>query len=299
MSKDGKFRTASPIGTCSIHDSVGRTGPVIQPAPSQSSNGAPNILDSRYYFFVLADEVLPSQKVVRKVLVVPATAQQVIAANPEIFGLHPLNPTSGVSIGQHALGDQNSPYTSASTNPKGAPNITGRLVFIDVEKAKAAGVRIFSTEEIVADLDRLARSDPSLWPRVEKLKNAITHVEEEVLLEGSVPKTAIKSAQSMKLTSGLRFVQAIGIGLTVYDLGKATEKSIEQKSYRPIAAEGIRQVGGWAAAVAGMKAGVVLGGAAGAPTGAGAILTGAAGAIVFGAAGYFGADWIADHIDEN
>ncbi len=34
-------------------------------------------------------------------------------------------------------------------------------------------------------------------------------------------------------------------------------------------------------------------------TGPGAILTGAIGGLIFGTAGYFGADWIADFIDEN
>jgi hypothetical protein len=34
-------------------------------------------------------------------------------------------------------------------------------------------------------------------------------------------------------------------------------------------------------------------------TGPGAIITGLVGGIVFGAAGYFGADWVADHIDKN
>lgn len=61
----------------------------------------------------------------------------------------------------------------------------------------------------------------------------------------------------------------------------------------------IRRVGGWGSAVAGAKIGGIAGAAIGIETGPGAIITGAIGAIIFGTAGYFGADWIADQIDEN
>jgi hypothetical protein len=93
-------------------------------------------------------------------------------------------------------------------------------VYIDVKKARAAGVTIHSIEEVVKDLDRLAAEHPHLRARIDKLKKVITEVEGEVLLEGNVP-------------------------------------------------------------------------------GPGAILSGFFGALIFGTAGYFGADWIADHLDAN
>jgi hypothetical protein len=298
MPKEGKFRTSSPLGTCSIHGSVGRTGPYLQRAPSQATAQTQPVADQRGYLFILADEVLPSGKLVRKVLLVPANHQEFIAANPELFGLHPKGPNSSVSIGEHALGDTKSRFTSASSNPKGAPNFKGRPVYIDIKKAKAAGVRIYSTEEIRMDLDRLVRSNPSLRNRAETLKKAI-QVEGEALLEGHVPPSTIKSAGSMRLTQGFRFVQVIGVGLTFYDLGMATAESVEKKSIKPIAAEGIRQVGGWGGATVGMQAGAALGAAVGWETGPGVIVTTALGALVFGTAGYFGADWVADFVDEN
>jgi len=52
-------------------------------------------------------------------------------------------------------------------------------------------------------------------------------------------------------------------------------------------------------AIAGAKIGGIAGAAIGIETGPGVILTGAFGALIFGVAGYFGADWIADQIDEN
>lgn len=254
----------------------------------------------RAFLFVLADEVLPSGKVVRKVLEFPGPNQaEYILSHPEIFGMKPPNPLSPISLGEHALGNNNSRFISASAKPGGAPNIKGRPVYIDIKKAQAAGVRIHTTEEIIADLDRLAKSDPRLKPRIDKLKSVIGSVEGEVLLEGNVPASAIKSRSAMMVTRGLRVVQVVGIAFTAYDVGKAAVKSVEQRSVKPITAEGIRQIGGWSGAVAGIKVGGLTGAALGVETGPGAILTGAVGAIIFGTAGYFGADWIADFIDPN
>lgn len=52
-------------------------------------------------------------------------------------------------------------------------------------------------------------------------------------------------------------------------------------------------------AVAGAKIGTVAGAAVGIETGPGVVLTGLIGGVIFGTSGYFGADWVADHIDEN
>ncbi len=135
--------------------------------------------------------------------------------------------------------------------------------------------------------------------RIDKLKDVILKVEREVLTQGEVPKTAIKSGTSMNFTRSLRVVQFVGFAITAYDLSTATHKSIKTESPKPIITEGIRQVGGWGAAFTGVKLGGATGVALGIETGPGAILTGAVGAIIFGAAGYYGADWVADFIDEN
>jgi hypothetical protein len=159
----------------------------------------------RAFLFILADEVLPSGKLVRKVLEIPGPSQaQYIQAHPEIFGMKPPNPSSSLSLGEHALGNNNSRFLSASTKPGGAPNIQGRPVYIDIKKAQAAGVKIHSTAEIIADLDRLVRANPQLKARVDKLKSVIGSLEGEVLLEGNVPAAAIKSKGAMMATRGLR-----------------------------------------------------------------------------------------------
>lgn len=290
------FGPFEPALYCTSPDSVANTGALMTPAGDSGSQTLPG----RAFLFVLADEVLPSGKVVRKVLAVPPESYaQYVAANPELFGIQPRNPGGLVSLGEHALGNNNSPYSSASTRSGGASNISGRPVYIDRAKAEAAGVTIHSTEEIVDDLNRLASEQPHLKGRIERLKEVITRVEGEVLLEGEVPKIAIKSQSSMMATRGLRFIQAVGFVLTAYDLGTATVESIQEESAAPIAAETIRQAGGWGGAWLGVKVGGALGAAVGIETGPGAIVTAGVGALVFGAAGYFGADWVADFIDEN
>ena len=96
-----------------------------------------------------------------------------------------------------------------------------------------------------------------------------------------------------------RVCTVVAIVVTVIDLGRATDKSVQQGSVKPIAAESLRQIGGWGGAIAGAKIGGVLGAAVGIETGPGAIVTGVIGAIAFGYLGYIGADLIADQISPN
>ncbi|MFC0778053.1 hypothetical protein [Flavobacterium sp. HJSW_4] len=255
------------------------------------------------FVFIIADELLPSGKIVRKVVVPrPDKIIEFVNGNMyEKFGMTPPNMKSNITIGEHAAGLNQSRFLSGSTLPKGAPNINGTPQYIDIKKAIEAGCEIHSTEDIVADLKRLQNEAPTpqAKARLEKVINAVQNVEGETLIEGHVPANAIKSPVSMKITKGLRIVNIIGIVITAYELEKASEKSFKQNSIKPIAAETIRQVGGWGGAIAGAKIGAATGVAIGIETGPGALISGAIGSIFFGTAGYFGADWIADYIDEN
>jgi hypothetical protein len=87
--------------------------------------------------------------------------------------------------------------------------------------------------------------------------------------------------------------------MTAVNVAHATEKSVRTGPAKPITAEAVRQVGGWASAWVGMKLGAAGGALVGIESGPGALVTGAVGGIAGGVAGYFGFDWIADHIDEN
>lgn len=224
---------------------------------------------------------------------------------PEKYGLMPKNFKSPFGIAEHVLGENASSYVSTSSLfPEGVPNWYGKKVFIDIAKAKASGAEVVSTDQIVTALTEYKASNPHLTTRIDKLTGCIQNIEKEVLIRGErVPAKAIFTESSLAATKGLvraaRVVQVIGVVLTAYDLEQASEKSFKTKSIKPISAEVIRQAGGWGAAATGFKIGAVAGAVVGIETGPGAILTGLIGGIIFGTAGYFGADWIADHIDEN
>jgi hypothetical protein len=278
--------------------------------PSPELEHAPSVLPGRAFLFVLADEIDPlRQKVVRKVMINPRMAARVstrlgrpiqLMANPAIFGLQPTGPDAAVTMGRHAMNLKPSPFSSASTRPLGPPRFSGSPFWVDVDAAKAAGATFHDTDDIIADLDRIAgrMGKPGDIAKLEELKRLV-RADREVLIRGSVPATAIKGATAMALTRALQVIQVVGFVVTAVELTQATQKSMAARSAAPIAAEGIRQVGGWAMAWGGMKLGGLAGAAVGIETGPGAIVIGAAGALAGGVAGYMGFDWIADQLDSN
>lgn len=278
-----------------------------------TSTGKPPhaLIPANYYLFILADEYNPlRRKVVRRVIVNRKLAE-LAAANygrevdlfrsPERFGFEPRAPQSTASLGRHAQGIKTTPYVSASRlQPFGARRFTGRPFWIDETKARAAGVTFHEADDIVKDLHKLlARTKDA--QSAAKIRDVIAKVpaDREVLLRGSVPASAIKGPLAMGATRGLQAVQIVGFAMTAVDMKHAADKSRVTRSMRPIQAETIRQVGGWGMALAGAKAGGALGVFFGIETGPGALAFGAVGSAIGGTAGYFGADWVADLVDEN
>jgi len=87
-----------------------------------------------------------------------------------------------------------------------------------------------------------------------------------------------------------------GVYTTTMDLADAAGESIATGSVKPIAAESIRQTGGWVAGAKGFKVGFGVGAACGIKTGPGLVVTGLIGGTIIGTAGYMGADWAAGFI---
>lgn len=299
---------------------------------SPATTGSPSVFPARGFLFVVFEQLpeIGAKNIIRKVAVVPQN-----------FALQPINPLGRLTAAQHALGISpgQSQWLSGSNRPFGAANFKGKPLLINTAKIAKGGGRIVTTMGLIADLQRHAIRNPSTTSQVNRLINAITHIEGEVLVEGSTPPRSarplrashnryVKAAETLweqfdtkkitraELKTGLsslddaykgarvvgrvgRVVTVVGVVFTAVDIGQATHRSIELRSIKPIAAETIRQVGGWGSAIAGAKVGGLVGAAFGIETGPGAIVTGAIGAIIFGAAGYFGADWVADHISEN
>ena len=263
------------------------------------------------YVFVLADEIDPiRRKLVRRVLVNPRMAAEAsrnlgrplkLFPNPERFGFSPSAPgNSAVSIGRHAMGMKPSPSLSTSSHLFGAKRFTGSPFWIDVAKAQQAGATIHETSDIAADLARISaklRNSVDVQ-KVEMIKQLV-QADGEVLLRGDIPAGAIKGSTAMALTRGLQGVQVIGFTMAAVNINHAAQKSFSQHSVRPIAAESIRQVGGWASAWAGIKIGGSAGALIGIETGPGAIVSAGIGSVIGGISGYFAFDWIADHLDQN
>jgi hypothetical protein len=260
-------------------------------------------LPARLYLFVLADEIVPSGKVVRRVMVLNDYNAELVRSAPEIaerlmwpekFGMRAPNPGSPISMGWHVKGMNDSRFLSASRLPSGPPRIDGRPVWIDINRAQKAGVTIHDTDEIVRDIDRIVAKTrkPQTVREFTEIKKLVA-ADKEVLLEGEVPASAIKSAASMGLTRGLRVVQGVGIILSVYDLEQAGVRSFRQQSVQPIAREAVRQVGGWGGAFVGVKLGAATGAVIGIESGPGAVITAAVGGIAGGILGFLGSDWLA------
>ena len=299
-----------PDASVSPASAAAASVPVQIPSAQQEMQHAPSLIPARGYFFVLADEVNPLRRtVVRKVMVNPALAEELarsvgrpipVVPNPERFGFQPTDPQSKLPPGRHAIGMKPSPFSSASNSPFGSARMSGSRFWIDVDKAQAAGATFHETDEILADLDRIAKKTVKGADafRIEQIKQLVK-ADAEVLVKGPVPPSAVSGAATMGMRRAVQGVQVVGFVMTAVDINAAVDKSIQKQSVKPIAAEGIRQAGGWAAAWAGVKIGGAGGALIGIETGPGAVVTGAVGAMVFGTAGYFGFDWVADHIDAN
>jgi hypothetical protein len=198
------------------------------------------------------------------------------------------------------MGLKPSPFISASTRPLGAPRFSGNPFWIDVDRARVAGATLHETNEIIADLNRIAQKTRGHADiaRIEEFKKLVA-TDKEVLIRGAVPATAVKGAGTMALTRGLQGVQIVSFVITAVDLGHAASKSVTAGSVNPIAAESVRQGGSWASAWGGAQLGASAGALVGIETGPGAVLFAAGGSVVGSFLGYLGFDWIADHIDPN
>lgn len=247
------------------------------------------------HFFVLADELKPSPKLVRK-------------DKPGLKRFEPRNMNSKVTIGRHVMGDNKSKYISTSRILLGAPRFDGTRYWIDVEVLKKEGVKMHNAKEIANDFTRIESKyadSPQVLEKVKKGRQFLK-MDKEVLVEGPIKSLAIKDANLMGMTAGVQVLQGVGIIITAYDMGVAMGESYVQRSVTPLRQETLRTGGGWAGAwagqtsaiVAGMRMGFISSATVSIETGPGALIIGVIGAIVGGFVGYYTGDWINGYIDE-
>ncbi len=277
---------------------------VTNPAASVIANRRATTTLARSFLFIVADELNPfTKKLVRKVIFPqgiqnnPELVMKIM--NPETYGFFPRDPNSSVSLGRHVLGRTDSKFISASELPFGSPRFPGKRYWIDVKKLEKSGAIIHDADDILADLTRISKKTKRVkdLDKIQNILHKSSFIDKEVCIEGFIPAKAVKGGKAMFITRGLQGVQVVGIVFTAIDIKNASVRSYEKGSIRPLAAETVRQVGGWGSAVIGAKLGSATGALLGIETGPFALATGAVGGLIGGVAGYFGFNWIAQYID--
>ena len=259
------------------------------------------------HVFIIADELNPfTKKLVRKVIVPtdlqhnPELLKRII--NPDKYGFFPRDPSTNVSLGRHVKGMTNSRFISTSERLFGASRFEGKRYWIDVNKLLKSGAKIYSSEEIVQDLKRIAKklkNKPKELKKIEGIIHLSTVEDRELVVEGDIPASAVKGALAMGATRTMQFVQIIGIIITARDLEKATEKSIKVHSIKPLVKESVKQAGGWGGFWAGARIGAMGGAALGIETGPFDWVPAGLGFIGGGIGGYFGyhgPEWIQKYL---
>ena len=82
---------------------------------------------------------------------------------PERYGLWGKEPNSTAGIVEHVLQfEQVTSYASTSSvYPGGAERFAGKTVYVDIAKAKRAGAKLVTTQEIIQAIDQYAATVPS------------------------------------------------------------------------------------------------------------------------------------------
>lgn len=274
------------------------------------------LMPANIHLFVAVEEIGKDGFLVRKIYSSPDSPHLVAKSLPEFqikhevwpekFGMRPVSPNSTATVAQHVYSSRKYPSSYLSTSsefPDGSPRFDGKTVYIDIEKAKAAGAKLVTTEEILKSLEDYKKVAPKSVAKIDQIASWVKDIDKEVLVQAEkVPPSAVFTPGSYKATNmlikGTKVVRVFAIGFTAYDLKLAAEESVKQNSVKPISVEVVKQASGWGAAMAGARIGVVAGAAVGIETGPGAIVSGAVGGIIFGTAGYLGATWLTEYIQK-
>jgi len=230
-----------------------------------------HLMPARMFLFVVVDELGKEGFLVRRVYATvdnpylndlklsPLNMQREVF--PERLGLWSKGgPQASAGVVEHVLEfEKITSYVSTSSNyPGGTGRMDGKVVYVDIAKAKRAGARLVTTEEIVQAIEeyaKTARSKDRRW--AEHIKQKVLQVDREVLVQPKpvVPAEGVFSQRGLGISLGLvkyaRVVQVFGLAFTGYEIAVAADQSIRLKSVRPIQKEVIRQAGGWAGGWAG------------------------------------------------
>jgi hypothetical protein len=308
-------------------------------------------LQSRYTPPPIREPILPSENVAFRRsgrLRTPSGELSNVLADPDIAtkGLVARNPAANVSAIEHATGlarrivtiegeqvvVSDSQWISASRNRLTAEQFSGTEYVIDITRFPE-GIRVVDSPELLEQGRQ--RGVPEAWFRNQTEARIGGPPEAEVLFSPRVPPEAITPVSELptrivqppapqlptegfagwigrhgsKVSKGLT---GVGIGFSAIRVYNAAEQSLDIGSFRPLAAESIRQAGAWGGSILGGRVGGAIGGAAGGGSGlaggpaapgtvpAGAIvggfIGGIAGSLGGGYLGFEVGDYFADMI---
>jgi hypothetical protein len=162
---------------------------------SEGDQRPASLVMARGFMFIIVEQLpeigVEAGKIIRKVAVVPKD-----------FALNPANLMGKLSPAEHALNlnPSASQFLSASDRAFGSPSIVGKPLLLDIAKIEAAGGRVISVTELVADLQRYVAQNPAAKTQVERLIWAVKDIEGEVLVAGGTPKGSGATISSLHET---------------------------------------------------------------------------------------------------
>lgn len=130
-----------------------------------------HLMPARMFIFVVVDEPGKDGFLVRRVYssiedpylleMNLSPVENLREVYPEKYGLWGRGgPNGNASVAEHVLAyDKITAYASTSSNfPGGTDRMRGKTVYVDIAKAKRAGAKLVSTEEIAAAIDEYAKT---------------------------------------------------------------------------------------------------------------------------------------------
>jgi len=174
-------------------------------------------MPANIHLFVAVDEIGKDGFLVRKIYSSPDNPH-LVAKNlpefqmkhevwPEKYGMRPVAPNSNATVAEHVFSSRKYPSSYLSTSsefPGGSPRFDGKVIYIDIEKAKAAGAKLVTTEEILKSLEDYKKIAPKNVARIDQIASWVKDIDKEVLVKAEkIPANAIFTPRSYQVTNTL------------------------------------------------------------------------------------------------
>lgn len=210
--------------------------PLAPAAPKTAAGGAPMSTRSflgfgrgfLFVFFEQLPEVGAGTNIIRKVAVVPKNFAWPVPRFepipwPGVGRIDPRLPQGSISAVEHVanLNPGGSQWLSASDRAFASGSIEGTPLLLDVAKIRAAGGKIMTVDELVAELAAHVAANPASRVQMERLMWTISKIEGEVLISGGVPSGAATRITGPAHLGHIRSAEGIWEAFKAGDMTKA------------------------------------------------------------------------------